>query len=91
MKHVLGCFKSLLSVFNDVFMGTTAWRQYLLNHICLFSSIVVGGVTTLAIVGLVWYLLYGRRMGTGSTKSGFMGGNPFVSIGPDLLSFPLKM
>lgn len=42
-------------------------------------SIVVGGVTTLAIVGLVWYLLYGRRMGSGSTKSGFMGGNPFSS------------
>ena len=56
----------------------------------LFSSIVIGGITTVAIVGLVWYLLYGRRMGAGSGKGGIMGSNPFVSIPLQMFFFSSK-
>ena len=44
------------------------------------SQTVVNAATTIALLGCIWYLIYGRGTRGGTKQGGILGSNPFVSF-----------
>ena len=43
-------------------------------------STALNAAVSIAILGIIWYIIYGRGNKSGSKSGGILGGNPFVSL-----------
>ena len=43
-------------------------------------STALNAAVSIAILGIIWYMIYGRGNKSGTKSGGILGGNPFVSL-----------